>query len=163
MMKNNVFKFIKEFCIKKRFIIEYILVSILIVINLLLSLLAPKYQAEIINVLSDTKNNIHKSSFVKLLLVYISLYGLTYVFEYLKKIKIAKVAETVSVDIRCKINEKLEKIAIEYFEKFNSAQILSIFNREIQIIKKSINPNTKVQLPAVSLTLSAALSPNDIF
>lgn len=136
-MKNNVFKFIKEFCIKKPYITEYILISILIMMNLAFSLIAPKYQAEIINILSEMGTEAQKDKFINLLIIYIFIYALTYVMEYLKKMKIINVAENISLDMRCKINDKLKRITTQYFEKYNSAQLISIYNREIQIIKKS--------------------------
>lgn len=137
MMKKNVFEFIKEFCIKKSYIREYIFISIFIMMNLTFSLIGPKYQAKLINILSETGRKVHVDVFINFLIIYIVIYALTYIMEYLKRIKIIKVAENISVDLRYKINEKLDRITTQYFEKNNSAQLMTIYNREIHIIKKS--------------------------
>lgn len=123
----NIKKFNKYYI--KKYRLQFLLNIFFLISYKILEFFIPKVQSEMINELSS---NI--SSFYLNLAILILMLIMNIIFMFLSKITSAKFSESISYDLRERLNYKLYEISSEDSKKLQLSQITSLLNKEIYAV-----------------------------
>lgn len=116
-------------------------------IGSVLSILGPKYLGDIINVLDvQVKNKLATgtmdfSAIYDILLTILIVFAGSSVFNFIQHYVMAGVVQGLITDLRQKINHKLSKLPLSYFDSHNKGDILSRITNDIDNINNTLQNN----------------------
>ncbi len=116
-------------------------------IGSVLSILGPKYLGDIINVLDvQVKNKLATgtmdfSSIYDILLTILAVFVGSSVFSFIQHYIMAGVVQGLITGLRRKINHKLSKLPLSYFDSHNKGDILSRITNDIDNINNTLQHN----------------------
>lgn len=127
----------------------------IVVVQCILNLLIPQFYKEIIDNAMEQKS-IHVFSLL------VSLMALSFilvsVLSVLKDYLLSKMAETLAVRLRNKINKKISLVKYGALEKYDLSEIIARYNKEIDVIKGNIgNCFVKLFSNVISLFLAGIM------
>lgn len=126
---------------------KLILVFISIIFASLFNILAPKAVGEAIN---QIFNNIQKAiannetfivnwdSMGTIILFLVMLYLLSFIFNYVQQYIMASISQTLTLSLRKKISDKLNKLPIKYFDTHSRGDILSRSTSDLERVSDSL-------------------------
>ncbi len=116
-------------------------------IGSVLSILGPKYLGDIINVLDvQVKNKLATgtmdfSAIYDILLTILLVFVGSSVFSFIQHYVMAGVVQGLITDLRRKINHKLSKLPLSYFDSHNKGDILSRITNDMDNINNTLQNN----------------------
>ena len=116
-------------------------------VSSLLSILGPKYLGQIIDVLDVqvknklTTGNMDFSAIYEILLTILVVYVGSSVFGFFQHYIMAGVVQNLITGLRRKINQKLSKLPLSYFDAHNKGDILSRITNDIDNINNTLQNN----------------------
>ncbi len=79
-------------------------------------------------------NKIHK-----ILLTVLFLYIISAIFNYIQGIIMANISQKYTKELRTKINKKINKLPLKYFDAFTPGEILSLITNDVDLINQNLN------------------------
>ncbi|MDR3214654.1 MAG: ABC transporter ATP-binding protein/permease, partial [Bacilli bacterium] len=163
--KSNIMagiKFIWNYI--KKYYLALIIVALLIIVATYLQVLAPQIMADAINEIADylkafmmksdadAKYNIFIGSIFKMIGAYLLIAIASFLYSFL----MAGVASKSSAKIRTALFNKLQKLAIRFFDESNEGDILSRFTNDIDNISTLLNQSLVQIISSIALVVSIA-------
>ena len=134
--KTVIFKLIKEF-FSNRFVSMLILICW--ALSTILIIAAPKLAGEIMtNIYNSLINKVITGkpmvldAINKMLVLLAAIYIIQFIIDLIKNSLIVSVWQKYVMNLRCKINEKLLKLPIKFFEKTTNGTILSLMINDVE-------------------------------
>lgn len=128
---NLYIRYFKDFCIKKKDIIMYILIVLNIIVSTFVTIRQPVLQAELIDELGSGNVNIGNKLFIFLFLVILG-YCSSCIITLLTKI----ISEDMAYEMRERISDKLSKIESGFYKINSFSDLLAKSEKDINNIKE---------------------------
>ncbi len=128
---NLYIRYFKDFCIRKKDIIMYILIILIIMFSTFVTIKQPVLQAELIDELGSGNINIGNKLLIFLLLVILG-YCSNCIITLLTKI----ISEDMAYEMRERISDKLSRIESGFYKKNSFSDLLAKSEKDINNIKE---------------------------
>lgn len=123
-----------------------IIVFIFSILSTLFTIVGPKVlgnaTTELYNGVVRKLNNAGNIDYTKLhtiLLTLLILYIISAVFNYIQGIVVAKISAKYTLELRKKVNRKMEKLPLKYFDKKSHGEVLSLITNDIDKISQNLS------------------------
>lgn len=123
-----------------------IIVFIFSILSTLFTIVGPKVlgnaTTELYNGVVRKLNNAGNIDYTKLhtiLLTLLILYIISAIFNYIQGIVVAKISAKYTLELRKKINRKMEKLPLKYFDKKSHGEVLSLITNDIDKISQNLS------------------------
>lgn len=154
MVNKRYWMFVKRYMLfpsKKNFVG----ILFIVVVQCILNLLIPQFYKEIIDNAMEQKS-------IQVFILLVSLMAFSFilvsVLSVLKDYLLSKMAETLAVRLRNKINKKISLVKYGALEKYDLSEIIARYNKEIDVIKGNIgNCFVKLFSNVISLFLAGIM------
>lgn len=137
---KRLFKDLKEYKFKLIFI------SICSIFSVIFTIIGPKVLGSATTILYDgvmSKINgsggIDYSKLHKILIIILILYVISFLFNLLKGILMAKINQKYIKNLRTRVVSKINKLPISYFDKKNNGEVLSLINNDIDVLNSNLS------------------------
>ena len=151
--KNNVEKpkdfkktFNKLLKSLKPYYVHIIVITILSILGTVFTIVGPKIlgnaTTELYNGIVSKIQGLGGINFTKLhkiLLTILILYIVSAVFNYLEGIIMANISQKFAKDLRTKVDKKVNKLPLKYFDKKTHGEVLSLVTNDIDTISQNLN------------------------
>ena len=121
-----------------------IIVFIFSILSTLFTIVGPKVlgnaTTELYNGVVKKLNNAGSIDYTKLhtiLLTLLILYIISAIFNYIQGIVVAKISAKYTLELRKKVNRKMEKLPLKYFDKKSHGEVLSLITNDIDKISQN--------------------------
>ena len=134
--------------------------SIATILSVAFSVLAPMILGRATDVVADSILNHGPLDFHalgKLLLLLLTLYGLSAIFSALLGFIMAGVAQKISYKLRKDLSEKLDRLPLKYFDKKTHGEILSRVTNDVDTVNTTLN-QTLAQMVSSIITVVGILA-----
>lgn len=130
---NKVYKhFLKNYVFtQKKY---FVLVCFITVLQSVVSMCIPLTSREL---LDNAFPNRNMQLFTTMVIVMLSCYFMVAVLNVLKDYLLAHIAESISLKLRTQLNSKISVMKYSYFDKHNLSEVLSKYNKEVDIVKEN--------------------------
>lgn len=123
-----------------------IIVFIFSILSTLFTIVGPKAlgnaTTELYNGVVRKLNNAGSIDYTKLhtiLLTLLILYIISAIFNYIQGIVVAKISAKYTLELRKKVNRKMEKLPLKYFDKKSHGEVLSLITNDIDKISQNLS------------------------
>ena len=123
-----------------------IIVFIFSILSTLFTIVGPKVlgnaTTELYNGVVKKLNNAGSIDYTKLhtiLLTLLILYIISAIFNYIQGIVVAKISVKYTLELRKKVNRKMEKLPLKYFDKKSHGEVLSLITNDIDKISQNLS------------------------
>lgn len=123
-----------------------IIVFIFSILSTLFTIVGPKAlgnaTTELYNGVVKKLNNAGSIDYTKLhtiLLTLLILYIISAIFNYIQGIVVAKISAKYTLELRKKVNRKMEKLPLKYFDKKSHGEVLSLITNDIDKISQNLS------------------------
>ena len=123
-----------------------IIVFIFSILSTLFTIAGPKVlgnaTTELYNGVVKKLNNAGSIDYTKLhtiLLTLLILYIISAIFNYIQGIVVAKISAKYTLELRKKVNRKMEKLPLKYFDKKSHGEVLSLITNDIDKISQNLS------------------------
>lgn len=123
-----------------------IIVFIFSILSTLFTIVGPKVlgnaTTELYNGVVKKLNNAGNIDYTKLhtiLLTLLILYIISAIFNYIQGIVVAKISAKYTLELRKKVNRKMEKLPLKYFDKKSHGEVLSLITNDIDKISQNLS------------------------
>ena len=123
-----------------------IIVFIFSILSTLFTIVGPKVlgnaTTELYNGVVRKLNNAGSIDYTKLhtiLLTLLILYIISATFNYIQGIVVAKISAKYTLELRKKVNRKMEKLPLKYFDKKSHGEVLSLITNDIDKISQNLS------------------------
>lgn len=123
-----------------------IIVFIFSILSTLFTIVGPKVlgnaTTELHNGVVRKLNNAGSIDYTKLhtiLLTLLILYIISAIFNYIQGIVVAKISAKYTLELRKKVNRKMEKLPLKYFDKKSHGEVLSLITNDIDKISQNLS------------------------
>ncbi len=123
-----------------------IIVFIFSILSTLFTIVGPKVlgnaTTELYNGVVRKLNNAGSIDYTKLhtiLLTLLILYIISAIFNYIQGIVVAKISAKYTLELRKKVNRKMEKLPLKYFDKKSHGEVLSLITNDIDKISQNLS------------------------
>lgn len=123
-----------------------IIVFIFSILSTLFTIVGPKVlgnaTTELYNGVVRKLNNAGSIDYTKLhtiLLTLLILYIISAIFNYIQGIVVAKISVKYTLELRKKVNRKMEKLPLKYFDKKSHGEVLSLITNDIDKISQNLS------------------------
>lgn len=123
-----------------------IIVFIFSILSTLFTIVGPKVlgnaTTELYNGVVRKLNNAGNIDYTKLhtiLLTLLILYIISAIFNYIQGIVVAKISAKYTLELRKKVNRKMEKLPLKYFDKKSHGEVLSLITNDIDKISQNLS------------------------
>lgn len=123
-----------------------IIVFIFSILSTLFTIVGPKVlgnaTTELYNGVVKKLNNAGSIDYTKLhtiLLTLLILYIISAIFNYIQGIVVAKISAKYTLELRKKVNRKMEKLPLKYFDKKSHGEVLSLITNDIDKISQNLS------------------------
>lgn len=130
----------------KPFKLEIIIVFVLASLGTIFTIIGPKIlgnaTTEVYNGVLAKINNTGGIDFTKLnkiLLILLMLYIISFIFNYLSNFLTTKISWKYTSDLRKKVNRKMEKLPLKYFDIKSHGELLSLLTNDIDKISQNLS------------------------
>lgn len=130
----------------KPFKLEIIIVFVLASLGTIFTIIGPKIlgnaTTEVYNGVLAKINKTGGIDFTKLnkiLLILLMLYIISFIFNYLSNFLTTKISWKYTSDLRKKVNRKMEKLPLKYFDKRSHGELLSLLTNDIDKISQNLS------------------------
>lgn len=141
--KNTMKTLIKSL---KPYYVHIIVITILSILGTLFTIVGPKIlgnaTTELYSGIIKKIQGIGGIDFTKLhkiLLTILILYIISALFNYLQGIIMAKISQKYAKDLRSKVDKKVNKLPLKYFDKKTHGEVLSLVTNDIDTISMNLN------------------------
>lgn len=160
--KNTLFKLIKYL---GRYKFAVALVMVLAVLSSLFSIVGPKLLGKATDILYKAVENslasgviqIDYTALFKVIRLMVILYIFSYGFSLLQGFTMAKISNRVTYNLRKDVNEKINRLPLEYFDKNETGDILSRITNDIDSINQSLNSSVTGILSSITLIIGSVV------
>lgn len=128
-------KFLKQYALKKKMIPFYMGIILIIMISTIISVIRPKWQGQLVDILSKPFS-IDTNSFMPFLWVFLSVLLINYVITYIQNYLSVIISEEIAADMRSGINLKLSTISYSFFDHTTFSDVLQKSEKDVQSIKE---------------------------
>ena len=122
------------------------IVFIFSILSTLFTIVGPKVlgnaTTELYNGVVRKLNNAGSIDYTKLhtiLLTLLILYIISAIFNYIQGIVVAKISAKYTLELRKKVNRKMEKLPLKYFDKKSHGEVLSLITNDIDKISQNLS------------------------
>lgn len=144
---KNIFSELKRLIKSlKPFKLEIIIVFVLASLGTIFTIIGPKIlgnaTTEVYNGVLAKINKTGGIDFTKLnkiLLILLMLYIISFIFNYLSNFLTTKISWKYTSDLRKKVNRKMEKLPLKYFDKKSHGELLSLLTNDIDKISQNLS------------------------
>lgn len=141
--KKTLLKLIKEM---KPYYIWLIIIILFSILGTVFTIVGPKVLGNattelyegVLNKISGT-GGINFNKIYKILITMVVLYIISAVFNYIQGIIMATISQKYTKNLRTKVNKKINKLPMNYFDKKNTGEILSLITNDIDTIGQNLN------------------------
>lgn len=141
--KKTLLKLIKEM---KPYYIWLIIIILFSILGTVFTIVGPKVLGNattelyegVLNKISGT-GGINFNKIYKILMTMVVLYIISAVFNYIQGIIMATISQKYTKNLRTKVNKKINKLPMNYFDKKNTGEILSLITNDIDTIGQNLN------------------------
>lgn len=141
--KKTLLKLIKEM---KPYYIWLIIIILFSILGTIFTIVGPKVLGNattelyegVLNKISGT-GGINFNKIYKILMTMVVLYIISAVFNYIQGIIMATISQKYTKNLRTKVNKKINKLPMNYFDKKNTGEILSLITNDIDTIGQNLN------------------------
>lgn len=141
--KITLLKLIKEM---KPYYIWLIIIILFSILGTIFTIVGPKVLGNattelyegVLNKISGT-GGINFNKIYKILITMVVLYIISAVFNYIQGIIMATISQKYTKNLRTKVNKKINKLPMNYFDKKNTGEILSLITNDIDTIGQNLN------------------------
>lgn len=141
--KKTLLKLIKEM---KPYYIWLIIIILFSILGTIFTIVGPKVLGNattelyegVLNKISGT-GGINFNKIYKILITMVVLYIISAVFNYIQGIIMATISQKYTKNLRTKVNKKINKLPMNYFDKKNTGEILSLITNDIDTIGQNLN------------------------
>lgn len=130
----------------KSFKLEIIIVFILSSLGTVFTIVGPKIlgnaTTEVYNGVLAKINKTGSIDFTKLnkiLLILLLLYIISFIFNYLSSLLTSKISWNYTSDLRKKVNRKMNKLPLKYFDSKSHGELLSLLTNDIDKISQNLS------------------------
>ena len=130
----------------KPYYVYIIVITILSILGTLFTIVGPKIlgnaTTELYSGIIKKIQGIGGINFTKLhkiLLTILILYIISALFNYLQGIIMAKISQKYAKDLRTKVDKKVNKLPLKYFDKKTHGEVLSLVTNDIDTISMNLN------------------------
>lgn len=130
----------------KPYYLHIIVITILSILGTLFTIVGPKIlgnaTTELYSGIIKKIQGIGGIDFTKLhkiLLTILILYIISALFNYLQGIIMAKISQKYAKDLRSKVDKKVNKLPLKYFDKKTHGEVLSLVTNDIDTISMNLN------------------------
>ena len=130
----------------KPYYVHIIVITILSILGTLFTIVGPKIlgnaTTELYSGIIKKIQGIGGIDFTKLhkiLLTILILYIISALFNYLQGIIMAKISQKYAKDLRSKVDKKVNKLPLKYFDKKTHGEVLSLVTNDIDTISMNLN------------------------
>ena len=130
----------------KPYYVHIIVITILSILGTLFTIVGPKIlgnaTTELYSGIIKKIQGIGGINFTKLhkiLLTILILYIISALFNYLQGIIMAKISQKYAKDLRSKVDKKVNKLPLKYFDKKTHGEVLSLVTNDIDTISMNLN------------------------
>lgn len=123
-----------------------IIVFIFSILSTLFTIVGPKVlgnaTTELYNGVVRKLNNAGSIDYTKLhtiLLTLLILYIISAIFNYIQGIVVAKISAKYTLELRKKVNRKMKKLPLKYFDKKSHGEVLSLITNDIDKISQNLS------------------------
>ena len=123
-----------------------IIVFIFSILSTLFTIVGPKVlgnaTTELYNGVVRKLNNAGSIDYTKLhtiLLTLLILYIISAIFNYIQGIVVAKISAKYTLELRKKVNRKMEKLPLKYFDKKSHGEVSSLITNDIDKISQNLS------------------------
>ena len=123
-----------------------IIVFIFSILSTSFTIVGPKVlgnaTTELYNGVVRKLNNAGSIDYTKLhtiLLTLLILYIISAIFNYIQGIVVAKISAKYTLELRKKVNRKMEKLPLKYFDKKSHGEVLSLITNDIDKISQNLS------------------------
>ncbi len=154
----------------KQYKVAFIIIFLFAICSTVFSIVGPKILGNatteiyngIIGKLSSSVG-INFGKIGKILITLLILYIFSLIFSFIQGIIMTNVSQKYAYNLRKKVEEKINKVPVSYFDKKNNGEVLSLITNDIDIIGQNLNQSaTQIITSVVTLigTLVMMLSIN---
>lgn len=116
------------------------------ILSTLFTIVGPKVlgnaTTELYNGVIDKLNNTGSINFNKLhtiLITLLILYIISAIFNYVQGVVVSKISAKYTMDLRRKVNRKMERLPLKYFDKKSHGEVLSLITNDIDKISQNLS------------------------
>ncbi len=141
--KNTLKKILKDL---KPYYIWLIIIIIFSILSTIFTIVGPKILGNattelyvgIMNKINAT-GGINFSKLHNILITLLILYIISAVFNYIQGIIMANISQKYTKNLRTKVNKKMSKLPMKYFDKKTNGEVLSLITNDIDTINQNLN------------------------
>lgn len=142
--KGTVVKFSKRYL--KKYKIPLIIVFIFAIASTIFTIVGPKILGNatteiytgIVGKISGT-GGINFDKILKIILTLLGLYAISAVFALIQSLVMTKVSQTLTYKMRDELSKKIHKLPMNFFDKKNKGEVLSILTNDIDTFGQAFN------------------------
>ena len=143
---------------------QIIIVCICLTVSAVCTILAPKVLGNIIDqIYTGIKNamssgkvfSVNAASIGGVLLILLSLYVISALFNYIPQRILAKVSQRVTLSLRTSISEKLNKLPLKYYDTHKKGDILSRITSDLEKISDMLQEGVAQMITSVITLIGA--------
>lgn len=142
--KGTVVKFSKRYL--KKYKIPLIIVFIFAIASTIFTIVGPKILGNatteiytgIVSKISGT-GGINFDKILKIILTLLGLYAISAVFALIQSLVMTKVSQTLTYKMRDELSKKIHKLPMNFFDKKNKGEVLSILTNDIDTFGQAFN------------------------
>ena len=116
------------------------------ILSTLFTIVGPKVlgnaTTELYNGIVAKLNNTGSIDFTKLhkiLITLLILYIISAIFNYIQGVVVSKISAKYTMDLRRKVNRKMERLPLKYFDKKSHGEVLSLITNDIDKISQNLS------------------------
>ena len=116
------------------------------ILSTLFTIVGPKVlgnaTTELYNGIVAKLNNTGSIDFTKLhkiLITLLILYIISAIFNYIQGVVVAKISAKYTMDLRRKVNRKMQRLPLKYFDKKSHGEVLSLITNDIDKISQNLS------------------------
>ena len=125
---------------------KIIVVFMFSILSTLFTIVGPKVlgnaTTELYNGIVAKLNNTGSIDFTKLhkiLITLLILYIISAIFNYIQGVVVSKISAKYTMDLRRKVNRKMERLPLKYFDKKSHGEVLSLITNDIDKISQNLS------------------------
>jgi len=136
--------------------VSVVVVLILAVVGAFFILIGPK-QLEIITnlILEGLHSTIDLAAIGKIGTILMSIYGIGFVINYIKRYLMAGVTQRVNDDLRNQIAKKINRLPLSYFDRISYGDVLSRITNDVDTIGRTLNQSLPTVISSVTLLVGS--------
>ena len=155
--------FVKLFRYLGKYKIHMAVVMVISTLSSIFGIIGPKLMGRATDVLYKAVENsfttgkitIEYNALVKIIVMMIALYAVSYLFSLIHGFVMAKISNSITYTLRKDVNEKINRLPLNYFDRVSTGDVLSRITNDIDSISSSISESVTRLLSALTLIIGS--------